>query len=442
MRRRIFIALFITTIIGIFITAFLAIAFFSGVAGHFGEMIRSIPFLFLLCILLIAITYGVAWWLTHVIATAINKVNFDAPDDVYDELNEFFQKIIRQRRQIENHESELWVQSETSKSIIENMQDGFVIVDPTGTVITANPRALALFEADQNPDGKNIICLLTDSLFLDKVNDALSGTGGMMTLRKHERVVQVSFLPSANKGAIILATDNTERDRAEKMRREFSANVSHELKTPLTTIGGFSELIMEGIANPKDIVHFATRINSQAKHMGHLIENILFLSKLDEQDAYGTFVSCDIVEIATEVIEGLCHIAEKQQVKVTLVGIQCVMNCNKLLIYEMLMNLIGNAIQYNVSGGKVEVIIEEDKSVNAEGRCHITVSDTGIGIPKEEQSRVFERFYRVEQSRCRKTGGAGLGLSIVSHIVRYHKGTIELSSEQGKGLRVDVSLPL
>jgi len=437
MRKRIFIALFATTVIGILISALLSMTFFRGHASHYGNMIRSIPFLLLLSILLVAITSIVAWRVTSIIATAINKVNFDDPDDVYDELNEFFQKIIRQKRQIEDHENELWAQSETSKSIIENMQDGFVIVDPAGTVVTANPRALELFETDQNPEGKNVICLMTNSVFLDKVGEALCGNGNNMTLTKQERVVQVSFLPSANRGAIILATDSTEKDRAEKMRREFSANVSHELKTPLTTIAGFSELIMEGFANPEDIVQFAAKINNQAKHMTRLIENIIFLSRLDEQDVHETFISCNIAEIATEVIDGLSHIAETQQISVTLVGESCIVNCNKLLIYEMLMNLVENAIQYNIPNGKVDVTIKEDDS-----KCIITVTDTGIGIPKEEQARVFERFYRVEQSRCRKTGGAGLGLSIVNHIVRYHNGVIELSSEANQGLQVEVSLPL
>ena len=435
MRKRIFVALLLATIISILATTLLSMAFFSGTADYFGQMIRSIPFLVLSCALLATIAYLIALKLTNIFSTAINKVNFDDPDDIYDELNEFFQKIIRQRRQIQDHETELWVQSETSKSIIENMQDGFVIIDPFGTVINANPRALALLETDQNPQGKNVIVLLANSIFLDKVTDALNGAGGEMTLRKEERVVQVSFLPSANKGAIILATDNTERDRAEKMRREFSANVSHELKTPLTTIRGLSELIMEGMADPKDIVTFATRINNQAKHMADLIENIIFLSKLDEQDIHETFIICNIAEIATEVIKELEHLAKLQNVQINLTGSTATINCNRLLIYEMLMNLIGNAVQYNVPGGKVDVTIKENK-----GECFITVSDTGIGIPEEEQARVFERFYRVEQSRCRKTGGAGLGLSIVNHIVRYHKGTIEMSSNPGKGLRVDVRL--
>jgi two-component system phosphate regulon sensor histidine kinase PhoR len=337
---------------------------------------------------------------------------------------------------------ELRVHSKTSTALIQNMQDGFIMVDPSGEVITANPRVLDLFEVKHSIEGKNIICLHTDSEFLEKTDYAIKGVGDTMTLTKNERVVQLSFLPSANQGAIILASDITEKDQAEKMRKEFSANVSHELKTPLTTIGGYAEIIMEGIAKPEDIVNFAGKINSETKRLIHLIENILIISKLDEQDTQKSFERCDIAQIAAEAAEGLSYQAEKQQVQISTETAPCIMDCNKILIYEMLMNLISNAIQYNIPKGSISVKVREAERLE-EGRfCHITVSDTGIGIPKEEQPRVFERFYRVEQSRDRKTGGAGLGLSIVNHIVRTHKGSIELTSEQNKGLQMDIYLPM
>jgi len=163
----------------------------------------------------------------------------------------------------------------------------------------------------------------------------------------------------------------------------------------------------------------------------------LFLSKLDEQDIREAFAPCDISEIAAEVIDSLSFTLEKQGVKIDFTSTPCIVSCNKLLIYEMLLNLIHNAIQYNIPDGNIRVIIKE-----SDRRCFITISDTGIGIPKDEQARVFERFYRVEQSRGRKTGGAGLGLSIVNHIVRYHKGSINLTSEPGEGTQVDVQLHL
>jgi len=321
------------------------------------------------------------------------------------------------------------------------MQDGFVMVDPAGRVITANPKAIALFEARQEPEGKNIINLLADSMFLEKVDAALNGTGSYMTIKKAERVVQLSFLPSANRGAIILTADITEREQAENMRREFSANVSHELKTPLTTISGFAELMVAGMVNPSDIAKFAGKIDIEAKRMISLIENIIFLSNLDEQDAHKAFAISNIAEIATETIEGLSQMAEKHQVEISLNAAPLTINCNKLLIYEMLMNLIGNAIRYNIQGGKVDINIAETWESERDSFCRITVSDTGIGIPRNEQPHIFERFYRVEQSRGRKTGGAGLGLSIVKHIVRYHNGSINLKSEPGKGTQIEVLLP-
>lgn len=256
-----------------------------------------------------------------------------------------------------------------------------------------------------------------------------------MTLQKNDRLVQLSFVPSASQGAIMLTADITERTQAENMRREFSANVSHELKTPLTVISGYAELMATGMAAPDDMVQFASKVNTEAKRMLSLIENILFISNLDEQDTHRAFADEDIAEIASEVVDSLGQMAAERKVEVTLTAEPLMIRCNKLLVYEMLMNLIGNAVQYNVPGGKVDVNIKAHI-----GRCYITIADTGIGIPAKEQAHIFERFYRVEQSRGRKTGGAGLGLSIVKHVVRYHDGSITLESAPGKGTRFEVVL--
>jgi len=437
MGRRNFIALSLVSIVSILLASLTAITFFYGEARDlFGTLLRSTPFFVLLVALLFTLVILVSSFLTRNIASSINKIDFDAPDDTFDELGEFFQKVLRRDRQIESQISDLRIHSQTMGALIENMQDGFVMVDPTGKVITANPRAIALFGARQKPEGKNIIHLLADSAFLENVDAALAGEGGQMTLTKTEKAVQVSFLPSANKGAIILAADITEKQQAEIMRREFSANVSHELKTPLTSIAGFAELLSAGMVSEGDVPGIAGKIEVEAKRMINLIENILMISKLDEREGRESFLPNDIAEIACEAASGLSQMAEKHEIALILLLKPCFIKCNKLLIYEMFMNLIGNAIQYNTPGGKVDVSVENEGN----GRCKITIADTGIGIPKTEQPKIFERFYRVEQSRGRKTGGAGLGLSIVKHVVKYHGGEIQLMSEENKGTTVTVSL--
>ena len=436
-------ALFAAAFMGIVAALVLAFIFFNDTARTLlRASVQSVPFLLLLLLLIFIIVYLIAARLTRHIAQSINKIDFDTPAHFYDELDEFYQNILRRDRQMESQISDIRVHSQTINALIENMQDGFVMVDPLGTVITANPKAITLFGARQNPVGKNVITLLSDTTFLAMVDNAMAGKGGQMSITKSEHVVQVSFVPSANQGVIILAADHTEKNEAERMRREFSANVSHELKTPLTVISGCAELLMAGMVEPEDVARFAEKINLGAKHMLELIENILFISRLDEKDMREAFSPHNIADITAEVVDSLSQIAQKQQVEILCNADALVLQCNKMLIYEMLLNLVNNAIQYNVPGGTVEVSVQEATQDDNSPICLVSVSDTGIGIPEADQKKVFERFYRVEQSRGRKTGGAGLGLSIVKNVVRYHNGNIALTSDSGKGTRIDVSLPI
>ena len=436
MGRRIFVGFLATTVVGLLAAFLLSLIFFySQMSALISRMAGSATFIILLVVVLFSLIALAAGILTRHLAGSINKIDFDAPDNIYDELDDFFQKIMARDRQIQSQVADLRVHSETIDALIKNMHDGFVMVDPTGKVITSNPRAMTLLDVRQDPVGKNAINLLADSTFLGKIESAINGIGGQMTLQKNDRLVQLSFVPSASQGAIMLTADITERTQAENMRREFSANVSHELKTPLTVISGYAELMATGMAAPDDMAQFASKVNTEAKRMLSLIENILFISNLDEQDTHRAFADEDIAEIASEVVDSLGQIAAERKVEVTLTAEPLMIRCNKLLVYEMLMNLIGNAVQYNVPGGKVDVNIKAHI-----GRCYITIADTGIGIPAKEQAHIFERFYRVEQSRGRKTGGAGLGLSIVKHVVRYHDGSITLESAPGKGTRFEVVL--
>jgi len=370
------------------------------------------------------------------ITNSINKIDFTSPDniEIYDELSAFVRTILRQQKQIESNMQEISEQANTIRSIFDNMQEGLVMLDSSSTVVAINHFAVKLF-AVENCEGNNINFLTRDTIFLNKVKAALQGHSGQM-LMETENIYQVSFVPSSDKGAIILIADVTERQLAEKMRREFSANVSHELNTPLTCIMGFADIISKGNIAPNDVLYFSNKIGNESRRMIDMIENILLLSKLDEMDGREAYSEFDLCQPATEAISTLQALADKMQINLILVDSVAMVQGNRHLIYMLLVNLISNAIRYNKVGGEVKIAVSAKKRF-----AYINVTDTGIGIPKEEERRVFERFYRVEQSRNQNTGGAGLGLSIVKHIVRYHKGTIELESAKNQGTRVFVRIP-
>ena len=266
------------------------------------------------------------------------------------------------------------------------------------------------------------------------MRSALSGVRGEMNLAHSDKTYRVYFSPVTDSGAIILFLDITEKSMSEKLRREFSANVSHELKTPLTTIYGNVEMLENGMVKEADTAQFYEKIKDEAARLIALIEDIIMLSQLDENNSDVTTENVDLAFVATEVSQSLEPKARNQGVDVTVTG-NGVLSGNRSQMTELFYNLIDNAIKYNKSGGSVKVDITE----TLDG-VKIAVSDTGIGIPQEAQSRVFERFYRVDKSRSKKTGGTGLGLAIVKHIVMAYDGTIELQSSMDKGTIITISL--
>lgn len=450
MRRRIFIGMLLATLLNI-ITAgiLLAVFFYYEAAALVNGMIDSstlaVVSVILLAAAILAASYGLAFHVTRKVTDSISKIDFNAPDniDTYDELATFVRMILRQQNQIETQMVELTEQGETIRSIFENMHEGFIMIDRFGAVVTANPRARDLFGAAPDCEGKNINYLTRNSSFLDKVKAALQGHSGQMTLDM-DQVFWVSFIPSPDRGTMILIADITERQLAEKMRREFSANVSHELNTPLTTIAGFAEILSKGQANPEDTVHFSTKIRDESRRMIDMVENLFFLSELDEMEGKEAFSQFDISHIAAEAIESLAPMAKAKRIEVTLADSSCPIYGNRRLIYALFTNLVSNAIQYNKSKGWVKIAVSSRNQ-----SAYINVTDTGIGIPKEEQTRIFERFYRVDRSRSKQKGstgvepsGGGLGLAIVKHIVRHHNGTIEIESEPDEGTRVFIKLPI
>jgi len=322
----------------------------------------------------------------------------------------------------------------TIESIIANMREGLIIVDENGRVMTANKRVLDIFgiSKEKNIIHKSIQHIYRSPEFGKTVKQCLVGTHMEMSFIEKDRIYNVSLDPviidNANCGAIIFFFDVTEQHKAERQRKEFSANVSHELKTPLTTISALAEMMSNGMAKPEDVVDFADKISNHSKRLIDIIDDIIRLSEFDENKLEKNFTTFDVYTLAKSVIAALQEKAAEKSVQIKLDGQPLKITGNNRLIDELIYNLIDNGIKYNKDGGSVFVSLSEEN-----GLCKIAVTDTGIGISKKHQARVFERFYRIENSRSKKTGGTGLGLSIVKHIVEHHNGKIVFESTEDGG---------
>ena len=402
---------------------------------------RFIP-VFLLCLVLAAcLAFFAARRLTRRITAPINDINLDAPElTEYEELLPLMKKIAEQKREIARQIAALQNRADTIEAITDSMKEGLLLIDSTGIVLTANKSALDIFsEADMAQ--KNILHICRDMEFQQGVKACLSGANAEIAFMRGGRVYNVFFSPVCSgeeiSGGVILFFDITEKHTAEKQRRAFSANVSHELNTPLTTISALSEMIENGMAKEGDVKAFAEKISGQTKRLLNIIEDIIRLSEFDEGKINREYSNFDLHELAESVSDALQTKADEKCVSVSITGEHVQMTANRQMIDELLYNLIDNAIKYNRENGTVTIMLSKE-----DGFCKIAVSDTGIGISKEHQGRVFERFYRVDKSRSKKTGGTGLGLSIVKHIAEHHGGRIRLQSEPGQGTRIEVSLPV
>ena len=376
--------------------------------------------------------------LTRRIIKPIEEIDFDGENAAeYDELTPYMKKIDRQKQEIAEKISALSDRAGTIETITDNMKEGLILINEKGEALTANKCVRDIFGDDV--DNKSILHICRDIDFQNEVKQCLSGDNVEMRMERKGRIYNVFMSPVCStgtvRGAVILFHDATERHQAEKQRREFSANVSHELKTPLTTISALSEMIESGMAKNSDIVCFAARISEQAGRLLVLIEDIIRLSEFDEGGAAKENTVFDVYELAESVINALKDSAGGIDLKLT--GERFEISANRRMIDELLYNLIDNGVKYNKEGGHVDVGL----SLSDGGICKITVSDTGIGISEKHQPRVFERFYRVDGSRSKKTGGTGLGLSIVKHIAEYHGGRVELQSKKDAGTTVICYLP-
>ena len=388
----------------------------------------------LIAVLAIGLSAVLARRMAGKIVEPLNRLDLEHPlkNETYEEISPLLHRIHRQHNQIRLQIEELRRKTEEFTQITGAMQEGLVLLDGEGTVLSINPAAKRLFRAGDDCVGRNFLMIDRSSAMRTAVNDVLDKGRGAARASRNGREYQFELSRIASDGtvvgAVVLAFDITEQLRSEQMRREFSANVSHELKTPLQGIIGSAELLESGMVRPEDMPRFVGHIRKEASRLVNLIGDIIRLSQLDEGVELPT-EQVDILVLAEEVKSILEQSAAEKNVEITVSGEGFSVTGVRRMLYEIVYNLCDNAVQYNVPGGSVEIHAEDSR---------LTVRDTGIGIPQEHQSRVFERFYRVDKSHSKASGGTGLGLSIVKHAAAYHKAEIRLESAPGKGTAITI----
>lgn len=380
--------------------------------------------------------------LSRRIVEPLNSLDLEHPldSDAYEELSPLLNRINRQNRQITEQVKQLRRRTDEFEQITASMGEGLVLLDNGGRVLSLNPAARKLFAADESCVGQDFLTVDRSHEMSEAIRRAMEQGHSEIRSRRGDKTYQFDITRIDSQGdvlgAVILAFDITEREGGERLRREFTANVSHELKTPLQGIIGSAELIENGMVKPEDMPRFIGHIRGEAQRMVALIGDIIRLSQLDEGEEMPR-EDVDLLEVARRAAEQLDTTAQARKIAVTVDGQPTAVNGVRQLLYEVIYNLCDNAIKYNVDGGSVRMTVSGD-GANA---C-VTVADTGIGIPLEQQARVFERFYRVDKSHSKASGGTGLGLSIVKHAVQYHGGSISLTSRPGEGTTVRVWLPV
>ena len=376
------------------------------------------------------------------IVAPINSLDLDQPEDAkaYEELSPLLSRIARQKRTIDAQLHRARRQQEQFRLITENMSEGLLVVDSQTNLLSCNSAALRLLGAEKQPENPSVLALNHAEAFRTVIRDALAGRHGEGRLEVGGRSLQLLANPAGQEGeaagAVILVMDTTEREQREALRREFSANVSHELKTPLTSISGFAELMKSGVVAQKDVMDFSQSIYDEAQRLIHMVEDIIRLSELDETELHRETGPIDLCDLCRREVERMRPEADRRGVTLSLQGEAATVQGNAQILGELVYNLLDNAIKYNKPQGSVTVTVTPGK------RVRLRVEDTGIGIPKESQSRVFERFYRVDKSRSDDVSGTGLGLSIVKHAAQFHRARVELQSTEGKGTAITVTFPL
>ena len=380
--------------------------------------------------------------LTKRLVRPILELDLERPEDseVYDELSPLLTRIRRQNDTIRAQMDQLRQQKQEFTALTENMSEGFLLLDAKGRVLSYNTGVLRLLGAAAPAEEASVLTLDRSDVFQQLVEQVLDGRRSQVRMERAGRVLQLLGDPvlrdGETAGAVLVLLDVTEREQAEQMRREFTANVSHELKTPLTSISGMAEIMKDGLVKQEDVRGFAADIYQESQRLIRLVEDILHLSRLDEGGGGLERQEIDLLDLARAVEDRLQSTAKQHQVELELDGDHGTIQGLPSVVEEMVYNLCDNAIKYNRPGGKASVRVEDGADA-----VTVTVSDTGIGIPPEDRERVFERFYRVDKSHSKAIGGTGLGLSIVKHGAALHNAQVELDSAPGKGTTVRLRFP-
>ena len=393
--------------------------------------------------LILVLAFFLSLWLSRSIAKSVvgplNRLDLDHPleNDAYEEISPLLRRIARHQKEVTEREVVIEQRQSEFDTIISKIKEGMILLDNNCRIISINQAAQDILQTDQTCLGKDMLQIIRNLSLNNWLEKGLQGRKqeGILQLDDSHYKVMVRPIQSEDKvtGLALLFFDVTEQLQAEQLRREFTANVSHELKTPLHLISGYSEMLANDVVAQKDVPQFAEKIHSESQRMIQLVEDIIKLSHLDESEELA-MEPVNLYQISEEVLESLSAKANERHINLHLLGDPAYITGNHALIHSLIYNLCDNAIIYNRDKGDVTVgiTLNEDKIV-------LTVQDTGVGIAKDEQERIFERFYRVDKSRSKKLGGTGLGLSIVKHAVNQHHANIKVESQLGLGTKMTVT---
>ncbi|MBR6760554.1 MAG: PAS domain-containing protein [Oscillospiraceae bacterium] len=423
----------------------------AGILWQF-DLMEAMPWL-LIGVIAVGILLGIAAVLcsrtaTKSIAATVNALPFDgkAEESIYSELLPLMHRIAELHHRMEEQRYDLSDQRERLQILMENMREGLILTDSTGEILTYNSAALHLLGKDSHMvhPPHSVYALNDSAVFHEIVSEALGGEHGETVVYSGDLACQLIANPVANPaadvhetgGVVLVLLDITEREKRDALRREFTSNVSHELKTPLTSIYGIADMLATGLVKSEDVSGFSRRIRDESSRMITLIEDIIRLSRLDDDSFSEEVVMIDLYQTANAVLMQLQPTAEEKHLTMTLRGSSVTMRGVAVIVEEMLYNLCDNAIKYNIEEGSVKMTVKQTPH-----HAIFTVTDTGIGVSPADCERIFERFYRVDKSHSRQIGGTGLGLSIVKHGAAFHNAKIEMKSQLGKGTKISLLFP-
>ena len=405
-----------------------------------GAFRKVFPIDILMSLLVFAIATVVSRRLTKKTFEPLNNLNEDLltiDTDMFPEISPFINKINKQNKTIKDNYREISRERDTIETILKNMKESLIIIDENKNLLSVNNSARELFNSKRDLIGENILNLIRDEDLLKLIDDALMGSSVESITnigdREFKFYVNPVFEDKKVRGVVILFIDETEEIRALRLREEFSSNVSHELKTPLTSICGFSELLVNGMVDDANKEEFYKLIYDDSKRLLNLIEDIMKISGLETEETFSR-EEIKLNELIKDILRAQRNLIDEKNIAVSLEGDGLVYE-NKTMMWELFANIINNGLKYNKDGGKLDIKISED-----EKHYEVLIVDTGIGIPSKDLARIFERFYRVDKSRSRKIGGTGLGLSIVKHVLQSIDGKLEISSKLGMGTSFKVIL--